>query len=129
MLQVAHAILVWSSDGLVARSYLSDTQSRDGDGKCGFLIVDEKTNSVHTMRSDYSRETDTFAWTDMGIVSGDASCTETYGTGLYDLAVRFADIDGDGKADYLRIDQVAAVTGFLNNGLNSIMLVGEINFT
>lgn len=46
------------------------------------------------LRNDYSRETDTFEFTDVGIVSGGISCSEHYGSGLFDLAVRFADIDG-----------------------------------
>lgn len=66
----------------------------DGDGKCDFLLVDKETNSIHMLRNDYSRETDTFSFTDIGIVSAGISCLEHYGPGLFDLAVRFADLDG-----------------------------------
>jgi hypothetical protein len=66
----------------------------DGDAKCDILLVDQKSNSVHMIRNDYDRLTDTFAFTDVGIVSGGVDCQEHYGTGLFDLAVRFADIDG-----------------------------------
>lgn len=66
----------------------------DGDGKCDVLLVDKASNSIHMLRNDYSRETDTFSFTDMGIVSGGVNCQEHYGTGLFDLSVRFADLDG-----------------------------------
>ena len=66
----------------------------DGDGKCDFLLVDKNTNSVHMIRNDYSRETDTFAWTDMGIVWGGSQCSAKIGPALFDLSVRFTDIDG-----------------------------------
>jgi hypothetical protein len=66
----------------------------DGDGKCDYLLVDKETNSIHMLRNDYFRETDTFLFTDVGIVSGGISCQEHYGPGIFDLAVRFADIDG-----------------------------------
>lgn len=46
------------------------------------------------LRNDYSRETDTFSFIDMGIVSAGVNCHEQYGTGLFDLSVRFADLDG-----------------------------------
>lgn len=67
----------------------------DGDGKCDFLIVDKKSSSVHMIRNNYAPETDTFAWADMGTVSGGFNCKYSYGLGHFDLAVRFADIDGD----------------------------------
>jgi hypothetical protein len=58
------------------------------------LIVDPVTNAVHLIRNDYSTGSDTFAWTDVGSVSAVISCDNTYGPGQFDLAVRFADING-----------------------------------
>lgn len=45
------------------------------------------------IRNDYSSDTDKFAWTDMGIVF-DGGCPNQSGKGLFDLAVRFADVNG-----------------------------------
>ena len=36
-----------------------------------------------------------------------------------DLGVRFADLTGDGKADYLCIEKSGLVTGYLNQGMTS----------
>jgi hypothetical protein len=46
------------------------------------------------IRNDYSKATDTFAWTDVGRIFNGGGCTNHYGVGLFDLGVRFADIDG-----------------------------------
>lgn len=46
------------------------------------------------IRNDYSSVSDSFAWTEVGIVSAGISCDNHYGLGQFDLAVRFADVDG-----------------------------------
>lgn len=67
------------------------------------------------------------SWTfeDHGIVSGDAGCTQGYGPGETDLGVRFADLTGDKKADYLCIETSGRVTGYLNQGMTT---TGQITF-
>jgi hypothetical protein len=70
-------------------------------------------------RNDYSLTTDKFTFTNVGVVSGVAKCTQGYGPGLYDLGVRFADITGDKKADYLCIGRDGTTTAFVNNGLSN----------
>lgn len=67
----------------------------DGDGKCDFLLVDPDNFSIRMIRNDYSYEGDTFAWTDMGIVSEGAKCDFKKGEGAFDLSVRFADLDSE----------------------------------
>ncbi len=46
------------------------------------------------IQNNYNPSTDTFEWTDKGIVFDGGGCTNTFGDSLYDLAVRFSDIDG-----------------------------------
>lgn len=67
------------------------------------------------------------SWTfkDHGIVSGSARCTEGYGPGETDLGVRFADLTGDKKADYLCIEHSGRITGYLNRGMTGS---GQITF-
>ncbi|KAH8688824.1 SGNH hydrolase-type esterase domain-containing protein [Talaromyces proteolyticus] len=112
----------------------------DGDGKCDFLLVDKESNSIHMLRNDYSRETDTFSFTDVGTVSGGVNCQEHYGPGLFDLASSSAvyrstiDLElismvGDGKADFLCIGQDGTVNGWLNKGLNNFQSAGIIKTT
>jgi hypothetical protein len=49
-------------------------------------------------RNDHNAANGVWSFTNLGIVSGSAKCTEGYGIGLTDLGVRFADVTGDGKA-------------------------------
>lgn len=43
------------------------------------------------------------------------SCSESRGLGISDLAVRFADIDGNGWADYLCIAPDSSISGYIHN--------------
>ncbi len=53
-------------------------------------------------------------------------CAQGYGLGLYDLGVQFADLDGDGKADYICIEPNTHATGFLNMGSNVFEDLGQV---
>lgn len=44
-------------------------------------------------RNDYDSVTDTFAFTDVGIVSGAAICTEGWGVNIFDRGLILADIE------------------------------------
>ena len=52
------------------------------------------------------------------------------GVGESDFGVRFADLTGNGRADYLCLLQDSQVTGYLNNGLTNGVIgwsnVGQI---
>lgn len=75
--------------------------------------------------NSWNPSTHKFAFTDKGIVSGAVRCTQGYGVIEYDLGVRFADMTGDGKADYLCIEPNGRVTGWLNRGMAAS---GQITF-
>ncbi|OBT51242.1 hypothetical protein VE04_08841, partial [Pseudogymnoascus sp. 24MN13] len=71
-----------------------------------------------------------FTFTNIGVVSGGATpCTQGYGYTNNDLGVRFADIDGDGKADYLCLELNGRMTGALNRGLNNLVNQGQIKLS
>lgn len=55
----------------------------------------------------YDEANDSFDFEPFGFVTGDANCTQGWGVGQHDLGMRFADIDGDGRADYLCIEYVS----------------------
>lgn len=46
------------------------------------------------LRNDFANGK--FAFTDIGVVTGSATCTTQYGFDLHDNGVRWHDIDGDG---------------------------------
>jgi hypothetical protein len=98
----------------------------DGDGLCDILHVNTNSGATEVFRNDYDATTDTFSFTYLGFQSGSISCTEGMGVGLRDLGVRFADIDGNGMADYLCIEPDGRTTGWLNMGNNVWDDVGQV---
>lgn len=101
----------------------------DGDGLCDVLAVDKKTGNVDMWRNTYkpgSSTVPTFAY-QAGIVTG-GRCTEGWGTGVFDLGLRFADIDGDGRVDYLCMDKTGRTTGYLNRK-DEFFNIGQIKFS
>jgi hypothetical protein len=71
-----------------------------------------------------------FTFTNIGVVSGGAApCTQGYGYTNNDIGVRFADIDGDRKADYICMELDGRTTGALNKGLNKLVDQGQIKLS
>jgi hypothetical protein len=64
-----------------------------GDGKCDFVIADRTTGNLYIVQNNYDAATDKFAWKDPGKWSS-VNCNQRYGPGLFDLAVRLADLNG-----------------------------------
>ena len=84
----------------------------DGNGRDDYLAVDPATGSVRAWLNDRGYQSGDH-WIDRGII---ASGSNT-GVGYYGRQVRFADLNGDGRADYLAVDAVdGSVRGWLNNG-------------
>ncbi|MFI1971492.1 FG-GAP-like repeat-containing protein [Streptomyces cinnamoneus] len=77
----------------------------NADGKADYLVLDDN-GSVHawTNNSDTAKD----SWTDRGVIAT--------GTGALASRVRFADINADGKADYLVLDDNGSVHAWTNNG-------------
>jgi hypothetical protein len=82
----------------------------DGDGLADYLVVNEKSGAVDYWRNGGRKADGSWSWTNMGQVA----------TGIGEGAgVQFADINGDGKVDYLWVDRNGAVTAYLNGGSGS----------
>jgi hypothetical protein len=98
----------------------------DGDGLCDIIYVNPDGGAVDVWINQYKTTGDMTSWKHMaGFGIG---CAEKRGVGIYDLAVRFADIDGDGRADYLCIEKNTRTTGFLNHA-SGMEYVGQIKFS
>ena len=65
----------------------------DGDGKCDILLVDKANGATTVIQNKFSAGK--FAFTNLGVVTGSATCTEGYGHDKHDLGVRWYDVDGD----------------------------------
>ncbi|MEV8475339.1 FG-GAP-like repeat-containing protein [Streptomyces sp. NPDC051173] len=77
----------------------------DGDGKADYLVVEDDGS----VRAWINNGGDGHGgWKDYGRIDGGAAVPAD--------KVRFADIDGDGKADYLVVGENGSVRAFVNNG-------------
>ncbi|KAL2859212.1 hypothetical protein BJX68DRAFT_252247 [Aspergillus pseudodeflectus] len=105
----------------------------DGDGDCDIVWTDPDNDSRPSVWLNYYRKTKD--WSKPGTwelfrnadssASG-VSCTEHRGFDLHDQAVQFADIDGNGRDDYLCIRRDGHITGFIHKDDNSWESVGQI---
>ncbi|WKU47542.1 FG-GAP-like repeat-containing protein [Streptomyces sp. VNUA116] len=100
----------WTNKGVIAKGTgAPGSQVRfadiDGDGKADYLVV-EDNGSVHAWTNNGGDTKDD--WTDRGIIAT--------GAGAPGNKVRFADINGDGKADYLVVEDNGSVHAWTNNG-------------
>ncbi|WP_050502839.1 FG-GAP repeat domain-containing protein [Streptomyces monomycini] len=77
----------------------------NGDGKADFLSVDTK-GAVHAWLNNGGAGHG--GWANRGRITIDAKAPAS--------RVRFADINGDGKANYLVVDDYGAVRAWLNKG-------------
>lgn len=94
----------------------------DGDGKCDILLVDKRSGATTVIQNRYS--SGEFSFTNLGVVTGSATCAEGYGSEKHDLGVQWKDLDGDSRADFLCIQTNGVITGYLNKGLGDMADVG-----
>ncbi|KAH8678326.1 hypothetical protein BX600DRAFT_545929 [Xylariales sp. PMI_506] len=85
----------------------------DGDGKCDILTVDKITGALTVRYNEYDSSSGSFAFGAPTSIPG-FSCDQGWGVGLYDLGMQFADIDGDGRVDYLCLELDGRTTAYLN---------------
>ncbi|PKS10949.1 hypothetical protein jhhlp_002708 [Lomentospora prolificans] len=102
----------------------------NGDGACDIIYVNPKDGGVEVWLNQI-KTTGDFNWAKMGdpAPGAELKCKEKRGIGLYDLAVRFADLTGNKKADYLCIEPNGRVTGFLHEDDGGFTKVDQIKFS
>lgn len=95
----------------------------NGHGQCDLWLVDRATGAAEVWINNWNSRSGEMSWNKRGIVTGKAKCTQGWGVGLYDIGLRFHDIEyicisrpasckiakvffysGDGRADYLCIE-------------------------
>ncbi|WP_344024826.1 trypsin-like serine protease, partial [Streptomyces luteireticuli] len=77
----------------------------DGDGKADYLVVGDNGSVQAFLNKGGDGHG---GWSDSGVIAT--------GTGAPGVNVRFADVNGDGKADYLVVGDNGSVHAFLNKG-------------
>lgn len=108
---------IWYPQGLIASGVGTASSSAvlfadiDGDGKADYLMVgSDGTVSAYLNKGANASAPNGWDWVSVGqIASG-------VGADPMSNIVRFADINGDGRADYLIVSNTNTVTAFLNGG-------------
>ena len=84
----------------------------NGDGRADYLVVDNVTGATTAWLNGGPNQAGGPIWMPIGQIASGTSNSSSY--------VRFADINGDHRADYLVVDKATgAVTAWLNGGPNS----------
>ncbi|KAL5435439.1 hypothetical protein PMIN07_006470 [Paraphaeosphaeria minitans] len=99
----------------------------NGDGLCDILVVDKKTGAVDLWQNTWNvrKTSPTFSYKGQAIAG---SCNQGWGVSRYDLGVRFADVDGDGRVDYLCLDPRGTTSAILNTE-KGFKNAGQIKYT
>ena len=112
----------------------------DGDGKCDVIYHNQVDRHVKWWRNLKTDGKVSFGY--IGLIPN-AGCDQRTGVGMFDIALRFADIDGDKRADFLCMAPDGKTTGTLHlqdpdaqsslfagylNTKNGIRDLGQIKF-
>ncbi|KAK6069383.1 killer toxin subunits alpha beta [Seiridium cupressi] len=104
----------------------------DGDGDCDIVWVNpDANNQVSVWINNYpTTQNWASAWSYIGTPSqaSGLQCSQKKGLGLYDLPVRFSDITGNGRGDYLCIEKDGRVSGFVQGDDGSWETISQIKF-
>ncbi|KAF2788837.1 carbohydrate esterase family 3 protein [Melanomma pulvis-pyrius CBS 109.77] len=100
----------------------------NGDGLCDVIAVDKHTGNADIWINNYKsgQAVPTFTY-QAGAITG-SKCTQGWGDGVFDIGARFADIDGDGRVDYLCMEPNGRTTAWLNRA-SEMVDMGQIKFT
>ncbi|KAK8001952.1 hypothetical protein PG991_014174 [Apiospora marii] len=101
----------------------------DGDGKCDVLSQRKSDGALEWWRNGYDKATGRFSFEYKGFVAGSDKCSQGWGVSIFDRGLRLADIDGDGRADYLCLEKDGRVTGLLNTKSGGLVDVGQVKFS
>ncbi|KAM7185430.1 hypothetical protein V8F20_011802 [Naviculisporaceae sp. PSN 640] len=99
----------------------------NGDGFCDVIVTDKATGALDVYYTSWDRASDTFRFSAKTRVVG-SGCTQGWGVGLYDQGMRFADIDGDKRVDYMCLEPDGRVTGWLNKP-GGLQWLNQIKFS
>ncbi|KAK8022879.1 fg-gap repeat domain-containing protein [Apiospora marii] len=123
--------VIWDPTRLIGRPldrrdlHLTDW---DGDGACDIVWTDpDNNNRVQVWLNRYPA-TGAWNWQHDANPAPALECAQRRGLGIHDLAVRFADLTGNGRGDYLCLEKDGRATGFVHQDGGGWENVGQIKF-
>ncbi|KAL1835601.1 hypothetical protein VTJ49DRAFT_6345 [Mycothermus thermophilus] len=99
----------------------------NGDGFCDIIVTNKNTGAVDVYYTYWDEASDTFVFSAKTAMVG-SGCTQGWGVGPFDLGMRFHDIDGDGRVDYLCLEKDGRTTGWLNK-VTGLQWANQIKFS
>lgn len=99
----------------------------DNDGDCDIIYSDPDTGSIRVWINDFPTKK-TWDGAFREIEAPKTSCSQKPGIGIDDLAVRMADITGNGRADYLCIHKDGKVEGYLHGDDDKMTYHKQLKF-
>ncbi|PVH89046.1 integrin alpha N-terminal domain-containing protein [Cadophora sp. DSE1049] len=111
--------ILWEPQGVIATgASVPPSKMRfadiTGNNLVDYLTVDDKPALVHMWENGGRRNSaGSYIWTARGVVARGGKNGGVDGAGVY-----FADIDGDGRADYIWLDTNGTAHIWINNGFN-----------
>ncbi|KAH7129387.1 family 3 carbohydrate esterase [Dactylonectria estremocensis] len=99
----------------------------DDDGDCDIIYVNPDNGAVEVFINEYPQRKK-WEWTHLSNPAPARHCNQKRGLGIDDLAVRFADLTGNHRADYMCIEKDGRVTGFVHKDDGGWEDVGQFKF-
>ncbi|KAI1149546.1 hypothetical protein F4825DRAFT_49431 [Nemania diffusa] len=96
-----------------------------GNGRCD-VLVQSKAGALTLYENNYNVGANALTFTNRGVVAS-TGCTQAWGVSIFDLGMRIADIDGDGRADPVCFEKSGRITAWLNKQ-SGLLDVGQIKF-
>ncbi|KAH8785916.1 hypothetical protein F5883DRAFT_708664 [Diaporthe sp. PMI_573] len=100
----------------------------DGDGACDIIYTNPDGGAVEVWLNRI-KTTGDFNWEYIGNPAPMLSCDQRRGLGINDLAVRFADLSGNGRPDYLCMEKDGRTKGYLHNSDGSFDWIPQFKKT
>ncbi|KAJ5214936.1 hypothetical protein N7468_010615 [Penicillium chermesinum] len=101
----------------------------DGDGACDIVWVDPNNQNKPQLWKNQYKATGKWTWEYDSNPAPDLYCPEKRGVGIFDLPVKFADISGNGKGDYLCIEKDGRTWGFIHNSDDTWEYIDQFKYS
>ncbi|KFY97907.1 hypothetical protein V498_01794 [Pseudogymnoascus sp. VKM F-4517 (FW-2822)] len=99
----------------------------DNGGACDIIYTNPNWGAIEVFINQYPK-TKKWDWQYLSNPAPGVGCKQEKGIGIDDLAVRFADLTGNGRADYLCLEKDGRVTGFVHKDDGTFEDVGQIKY-